>query len=56
MAETLFHLNVTVNLPNEEREWTVGDMPIEDLLNAIDGIVDGNYDATSFMFTVVKIK
>ena len=52
----MYSLHVLANFPNEEREWDYPTaMNLGALEDAIDAVVDGNYDATSFIFTVVRI-
>ncbi len=52
----MYSLHVLANFPNEEREWDHPHTMNLGALEAImDAIIDGNYDATSFVFTVVRL-
>lgn len=51
---TLYSLDVTVNAPDEERDFNHKDMDFEELLTILDGYVVGDGSEVSWVFTVVK--
>lgn len=57
MDNTTYGMEVTVNFPNGiEREFTCANtrMPQGALEDAIIAAIDGNQDATSFVFVVIR--